>query len=210
MEAVASAEVLVGYPMPMLLKRIYLEVADGRFDDRASALSLRGAVIRSHGAADWKDLPDEVPDACVQGPAGVVPLRFWGCSVWTHVDWRTPEGRLWGEDEGYVYPEKFTLAERLVRWMDGHEDFPVPLRERGRRVWIDGADDDGWHFTGIRSLDDDKVWKVIRFQHGHKDFPRGTAATIVGPLPGGGHGETEVVLTHQPQQDWWWMDLDLP
>lgn len=196
--------------MPPLLKRLHLEVADGRFDDRASALPLSDAVIRSSGTANRRHLLDEVPEVCLRGPAGVVPLRFWGCSVWTHVDWRTPEGRLWGEDEGYVYPEKFTLAERLVRWMDGHEDFPLPLRERGRPVRIDGADD-GWRrFTGVRSLHDDKAWQISRFQHGHENFPRGTSATIVGPLPGGGQGETEVILTHQPQRDWWWMDLDLP
>jgi hypothetical protein len=78
-------------------------------------------------------------------PATVVPLRFWGCSVWTHVDWSTPEGRIWGEDEGFIFPENFTLAERLTRWMDGYEDFPQPLRERGRPVEFD----DGEHIGGI-------------------------------------------------------------
>jgi hypothetical protein len=36
-----------------------------------------------------------------------------------------------------------------------------------------------------------------------------TFATISGPLPSGiGTGRTNVVITHQPDKDWWWMDLD--
>jgi len=127
-ETVASAEALVRYPMPPLLRRIYLEVADGRFDDRAGVLPLSDAVIRSNGTVNRRHLLDDIPEVCLRGPAGVVPLRFWGRSAWTHVDWRTPEGRLWGEDEGRVHPEKFTLAEQLVRWT---EPSPPPPTGRG-------------------------------------------------------------------------------
>lgn len=192
--------------MPSLLKRIYLEISDGEFDDRASALPLRVAVGMVTGTVNSGNDP-EVRD---QGPAGVVPLRFWGCHVWTHVDWRTPEGRLWAEDDDYVYPETLTLAERLIRWVDGHEDVPLAWHEQGRPVWIEGENGDWSQPTGLRSLHDDKAWRVTASRHGHRYYARGISATIAGPLPGGGQGETKILLTRQPGQDWWWMELDTP
>ncbi|MFE9170199.1 SMI1/KNR4 family protein [Streptomyces kebangsaanensis] len=128
-EAVAELEAVVGQPMPPLLKRIHLEVADGGFGRWGEALSLTDTTY-SFSDSDrlleeylgWRERPNH--------PTAVVPLLTWGCAIWSLVDYSTPDGRMWGWDpnarclEHALFPEVFTLAERLSGWLDGREDFP--------------------------------------------------------------------------------------
>lgn len=55
-EDVAGVEKVVGHPMPRLLKRIYLEVADGGFGRWGEALSLTDVTYRF---SDSGPLPEE-------------------------------------------------------------------------------------------------------------------------------------------------------
>ncbi|WP_123827092.1 SMI1/KNR4 family protein [Micromonospora globispora] len=128
-EAVAELEAAVGHPMPALLKRIYLDVADGGFGRGGEALSLTDTTY-SFSDSDrllveylrWRERPNH--------PASVVPLLSWGCAIRSLVDYGTAEGRMWGWDPNVrclkhaLFPEDFTLAERLFGWLDGREDFP--------------------------------------------------------------------------------------
>ncbi|GAA1389484.1 SMI1/KNR4 family protein [Kitasatospora putterlickiae] len=129
LEAVAELEAAVGHRMPPLLRRIHLEVADGGFGRWDGALSL----------TEYQDEPPvlEAYLAWREGygtdyPTPVVPLLTWGCAIWSLVDFGTPEGRMWGWDphgscpRHALFPEPFTLSERLTGWLDGREDFPQP------------------------------------------------------------------------------------
>ncbi|MGJ5793482.1 hypothetical protein [Streptomyces griseorubiginosus] len=130
-EAVAELETAVGHPMPRLLKRIYLEVADGGFGRWGEALSLTDMTYSFSDSSrlleeylGWRGTPNH--------PPSVVPLLTWGCAIWSLVDYSTPEGRMWAWDpnarcphHGHaLFPEDHTLAERLGGWLDGHSDFP--------------------------------------------------------------------------------------
>jgi hypothetical protein len=128
-EAVAELEAAVGLPMPPLLKRAYLEVADGGFGRWGEALSLTDTTYRFSNSGPlleeyvgWRALPHH--------PAHVVPLLAWGCGIWSFVDYRTPQGRLWAFDphtpgtQHTLFPEDLILAHRLVGWLHDDEDFP--------------------------------------------------------------------------------------
>ncbi|MDG4857473.1 hypothetical protein P8605_04755 [Streptomyces sp. T-3] len=130
-EAVAELEAAVGHPMPALLKRIYLEIADGGFGRWGEALSLTDTTYEFSDSprlveaylTEWRARPGH--------PFAVVPLLAWGCAIWSLVDFSTPEGRMWAWDpnqpclEHALFPEPFTLAERLTGWLDGQdEEFP--------------------------------------------------------------------------------------
>lgn len=132
-EAVAELEAAVGHPMPPLLKRIYLEVADGGFGRCGEAL----AVAEDYAFSDsdrtlteylrWRTRPGY--------PPSVVPLLTWGCNIWSLVDYSTPEGRTWGWDphlEDPLFPDDYTLAQRLSGWLEGRNDFPKPPTPPGR------------------------------------------------------------------------------
>ncbi|MGV9273826.1 DUF4240 domain-containing protein [Streptomyces griseosporeus] len=123
---IAEFEHRVGHPMPALLRRLYLEVGNGGFGIW-SCLSLT-TVDAWFG--DFEDLAeayrifslpaDDPWDESV--PKGVVPLMDRGCCMWTMVDFRTPEGRIWDWDANdccTLTPTTLTLADWLKGWLEG-------------------------------------------------------------------------------------------
>ena len=130
-QAVAEFEAAVGAPMPRLLKRIYVEVADGGFGRGGEALSLTDTtysfsdsprLVREYRS--WSQRPHHPPT--------VVPLLTWGCAIWSFVDYSTDDGQMWAWDphvrclEHALFAEHVTVAQRLMGWLDGIEDFPRP------------------------------------------------------------------------------------
>ena len=130
-EAVAELEAAVGYPMPSLLRRIYLEVADGGFGYVHKALSLAGHPgqwdrmideYRNWRAPRMVEAGDGYGDEPYIHPRSVVPFVDLGCAMWLLVDFSTPQGRTWGWDPNMfcerhmLYPEPYTVADHLLDW----------------------------------------------------------------------------------------------
>ena len=129
-EAVTEAEQLIGYPLPLLLRRIYLEVANGGLGPGAGINGLRDGYV-SDGHLSMLDtyvaywaVPEGDPMYLLPPPRGVVFLTDWGCAHWTLLDCRRPEGRIWGWEEGDRYPENLNLREWLEMWLDGGLTMP--------------------------------------------------------------------------------------
>jgi hypothetical protein len=133
-EDVAAFEEVVGHPMPELLKRIYLEVANGGFGP--------WQVVSLTETDDWfSDCADITmayrgftgPDDAV--PPGVVPLMDRGCAMWTLIDFRSADGQMWDWDPNQccirhaAAPIGQSLSRWLTEWLQGaaHEG-PYPLR----------------------------------------------------------------------------------
>lgn len=133
-EDVTAFERVVGHPMPELLKRIYLEVANGGFgpwemvsvtatDDWFSHCSDITTAYRGFNA------PDDIL------PSGIVPLMDRGCAMWTLIDFRTADGQMWDWDPNLCCirhapaPIGQSLAQWLTDWLRGkaHEG-PYPDR----------------------------------------------------------------------------------
>ncbi|MGW7381004.1 hypothetical protein [Streptomyces sp. NPDC054794] len=85
-EAVAELEEAVGHPMPPLLKRMYLEVADGGFGRWGEALSLTDTA---YSFSDSRRLLEEylARRRTPNYPPSVAPLLTWGCAIWSLVDY---------------------------------------------------------------------------------------------------------------------------
>jgi hypothetical protein len=88
--------------MPTLLRRLYLEVANGGFGPDGSVLSLTdtGEWYSDEESLlqfvrDWRPAPES--EAPLQ-PLHVPLLVTLGWPIWWHVDFSTPEGRMWGWD----------------------------------------------------------------------------------------------------------------
>ena len=135
-EGVTAFERVVGHPMPELLKRMYLEVANGGFGP--------WEVVSLTETDDWfSDCADITmayhgftgPDGVL--PAGIVPLMDWGCAMWALIDFRTAEGQMWDWDPNLCCirhapaPIGQSLAQWLTGWLSGeaHEG-PYPHRVR--------------------------------------------------------------------------------
>jgi hypothetical protein len=133
-EAVREAEGLVGFPLPPLLRRLYLEVADGGFGPYCGLLGL--AAGHSHNGLTALDLyrhAHEIsplplyPDWWFL-PYRLLPLCEWGCGIYSFIDCSDPRGPMWGwdaktgaEGEHALFPEPFVFTR--LSWLCG-EVFP--------------------------------------------------------------------------------------
>jgi hypothetical protein len=143
-EDVAAVERAVGRPMPQLLRRLYLEVANGGFGvweclsltDTGNWFSDERDMIEAHRLFSAKDDSD-IPAT----PEGVVPLMDRGCCMWTMIDFSTPEGRVWDWDANdccVLVPTTLTLARWLTGWLEG---WIVPGPYSRFRIHADGCPD---------------------------------------------------------------------
>lgn len=129
--AIAEAEQVIGFPVPPLLRRLYLEVSNGGFGP--GVLGVRGGFADGT-FLDIADLYREGPDPSGKVPAGVVLLHDWGCSMWSMVDFRDPSAPMWGVNNGDVFEEDMLLSGWLTAWLEGRLGFPCPPSERGRPI----------------------------------------------------------------------------
>jgi aminoglycoside phosphotransferase len=123
-EAVLEAEAAIGFLVPTVLRRLYVEVANGGFGPRFAVMGVRGHdyftcddyadIVESYG-----DGPDEESE---YGFPGLVWPLDWGCAIWSACDFRTPDGPMWGWDPNTCClphatqgPDGQGLAHRLAR-----------------------------------------------------------------------------------------------
>jgi len=128
---VSAAEAAIGVTLPRLLRRLYLEVANGGFGPRGGILGGGGGpwigdwsgIVEVH--ATFSEHPDFPP------PAWLVWIFDWGCNTWSLIDCRTPEGRMWSWDPNVdesVNP-LFEAGLTFERWIElslsGELDMPI-------------------------------------------------------------------------------------
>jgi len=131
-EAVAEAERLLGHPLPPLLRRLYLEVANGGFGP--------GVLGVADGYTD--DLERTAVDRLdPREPSGLFPVAHWGCAIYSYVNCSEPSAMMWGFDpnsglaERSFFPEGISLTEWLSRWLEGRLRQPLLVKDPQTGVW---------------------------------------------------------------------------
>jgi hypothetical protein len=141
-DAVQAVEEATGCPLPPLLRRVFLEVANGGFGPRTG--DILGAPgyqgLTYHG--DWDDLLD-VHRAFGSGPTTRAPrhmlwLYDWGCAIWSLVDCSRPDGLMWVWDpngaeqpssSNSLFCQGIFLAEWLDAWLQGRLSDPPRISQ---------------------------------------------------------------------------------
>ncbi|MER6578019.1 hypothetical protein [Nonomuraea sp. NPDC001023] len=131
-EAVAEAEDAIGYPLPSLLRRLYLEVGNGGFGARGGIIGVRGYEFwRSDIYADITESALAFrTDPCDPRP-GMIQLLDWGCAIASLVDCSDPQGAMWGWDPNLccldhaLFPQDITFASWLAESIG--RDFDEPF-----------------------------------------------------------------------------------
>jgi len=130
-EAVAEAEEAIGYPLPPLLRRLYLEVANGGFGPRGGIIGVRGYDF--HNSDIFADIVESAvafraePGARCQG---MVQLLDWGCGIASLLDCRDPAGAMWGWDSNIccmqhaLFRQDITFNEWLAESIGREYDEP--------------------------------------------------------------------------------------
>ncbi|TYB69281.1 SMI1/KNR4 family protein [Nonomuraea sp. PA05] len=170
-EAVADAERAIGHPLPPLLRRLYLEVANGGFGPRDGILGVAGSQYEHHG--EVADIVEMNQGTRADWP-GRLWLFDWGCGIWSVVDLRDPAGPMWIWDpniDASVHPEQspmtpqnLTLAEWLAESVKGNLEKAFEtsdlsaVAERRRRFDARPGDLD---YTPPQRLADDEIVRMI-------------------------------------------------
>jgi len=138
-EAVQEAEALVGTHLPLLLRRLYLEVGNGGFGPGYGLLGLAG------GHDDQGRTAVDLYRAR-EFPAHLLPLLTWGCAIYSLVDLR--DGAVWGYDPNPgeppdgLFPEWPDLAGWFDRWLCGDLHQPFAVRDDASGRWRNARDDE--------------------------------------------------------------------
>ncbi|WP_445280628.1 SMI1/KNR4 family protein [Streptomyces sp. DSM 118148] len=118
-EAVIEAERVIGFRTPPLLRRLYLEVANGGFGPGRGALGVRGGNWDGGNFMHIAEIYEHGPDPSGQIPPGMVLLYDWGCTIWSMTDFRDPSGPMWCTHQGDLWPQGITLAEWITETAAG-------------------------------------------------------------------------------------------
>ena len=127
--AMADAEAALGFRLPELLRRLYLEVGNGGFGPGFGLLPLSRASLGDNPPAEaefdlvgqYDALRRDSPRSSGWRP-GMVPAFYCGCSVFEFVDCHNPDGAVVPLDLGADMEECCpvpSLARRLEMWLTG-------------------------------------------------------------------------------------------
>ncbi|MEV4324296.1 SMI1/KNR4 family protein [Microbispora rosea] len=122
-EVIEEVERVIGYSLPPLLRRLYIEAANGGFGPRDGVLGVAGSEYKHH--FEVADIIDSYNSEREDWP-GMLWLFDWGCGIWSVMDLRDPAGPMWiwdpniGEDESTLTPQNMTLAEWLAESLSGN------------------------------------------------------------------------------------------
>ncbi|MDH6136046.1 hypothetical protein P3T37_005465 [Kitasatospora sp. MAA4] len=123
---IAAVEAELGFALPVLLRRLYGEVANGGFGPEYLLFPLVGdgetvvSVYRAECAPDDAEPSDH-------WPRGVLPVLTWGCGMYAAVDCLRPGGPVLlfepnaGPDDwaDAWFQDSPSLAEWLKSWLSG-------------------------------------------------------------------------------------------
>ncbi|MEW2625747.1 SMI1/KNR4 family protein [Streptomyces sp. NPDC048106] len=126
-EAVAEAERIIGFRVPPLLRRLYLDVANGGFGPGRGVLGVRGGNWDGGNFQHIAELYEQGPDPSGRIPAGMVLLYDWGCTIWSMADFRDPSGPMWCTHQGDFWPQGITLAEWIADTTAGSQNLDTLL-----------------------------------------------------------------------------------
>ncbi len=127
-DAVTEAEEVIGWPLPSLLRRLYLEIGNGGFGPHNGILGVRGGA--SNANDNFRDIIEthrafsSHPDDPLSAPPWLVWIFDWGCTIWSMVDCRDASGPMWFNEEGEMQPEGITVAEWFDCWVAGRLCIP--------------------------------------------------------------------------------------
>ncbi|HEY8750310.1 MAG TPA: SMI1/KNR4 family protein [Tepidisphaeraceae bacterium] len=123
--AIGEAERSLGFPIPELLKAIYLEVGNGGFGPDYGIIGVRGGHASSAGTL-VETLEDMIRGAEYLGGTWerhILPFCDRGCASFTCVDCKDSSHPIFGAEECVAHPMRYDLSTFFRRWVsDGALD----------------------------------------------------------------------------------------
>ncbi len=134
-ESVAAAEEKLGFSSPLLLREIYLKVANGGIGPGYKILGVKGGHTSDEGDSIeelYSSFMESDPDdKAWKWPKGLLAFCHWGCAIYSCID-TTKEGYpvVWSD------PNLRDPEERMDQAFIDHR----PSFESWLQGWLDGVD----------------------------------------------------------------------
>jgi hypothetical protein len=148
MSAVTEAESLLGHPLPGLLRKLYLEIANGGFGPGYGILGLSGGHTVEPDGTSIDRLHRMRTEGSMPRPS-LLPVCDWGCAILSLVDCADPQGRMWGFDpnpveaiEDAFFPQELNFTDWLSLWIDGTLYQPWALEDPATGEWRGATNDE--------------------------------------------------------------------
>ncbi|GAA0568910.1 hypothetical protein GCM10009546_34600 [Actinomadura livida] len=141
--AVEECEARLGHALPSLLRRCYLELGDGGFGPAYGLEPLR-LTLR-----DYEEQQQSWPEAWRPMARALLPICNWGCGIASYVDITDPSLRMWaidpnpapvGHHQDSLFPQHFSMAEWMRRWVEGTLRQPWLLQDQKTGRWRGATD----------------------------------------------------------------------
>jgi hypothetical protein len=137
-KAVAATEKRMGFGLPLTLRRIYLDVANGGFGPGYGVMGVEGGFADDlgHTVAEVLEIyrTSDPEDPAWKWPERFLPICHWGCIVYSAVDCSREPSPVYLVDIGAK-----GIGEPMEKILKLHK----PSFEDWLRDWLDGKD--LWH-----------------------------------------------------------------
>jgi hypothetical protein len=118
---ITKAETKLGFPIPQLLGRLYLEISNG-IDGFAYAISgLEGGCDPFCGTLvdAYMDFKRDGESEDKEWKTGLLPFCHWGCAKFSCVDCADSANPIFTYEDSGTWAEQYTLAEFFEMWLKG-------------------------------------------------------------------------------------------
>jgi hypothetical protein len=118
-DAVEKAERALGFPIPPLLKRCYLEVGNGGFGPGYGIVGVEGGYISDHGhlAEIYATFRRGEESEGGEWQNGLLPFCEYGCNIYSCVDCIDPDHPVYAVEDGEASPQHYTLDRFFELWL---------------------------------------------------------------------------------------------
>ena len=118
---VLAAEAVIGFPIPNLLKRIYMEVSNGIEGFGYHILGLDGGCQGDSGTLvkSYLELKEATEYFGRKWKSTWLPFCYWGCTIYSCVNGKDPAVPIQTWEEGEMCEEDYALPEFFKMWLKG-------------------------------------------------------------------------------------------
>jgi len=131
-----STESILGYEIPEILKKCYLEIGNGGFGPGGGPVGGGILGVGEEGyRSDFGNLTDTY-DVCKVGyeydgndwPKSLIPFCEWGCNTFAHIDCSSGNMITISEDLK-LFPQEYNLDDFFEIWLQGKDVLSEGLEE---------------------------------------------------------------------------------
>jgi hypothetical protein len=133
LESVREAERQMGFRLPPLLERIYVEIGNGGFGPGFGLYGVAGGYAEDLQGLTLPEL--YLSEIEYHWPEKLVSICDWGCTMGSAIDCSSPEGEIvfLGDSSPVCMPEGITFTAWLEDWVNGVDLFERVYRRYQKR-----------------------------------------------------------------------------